>query len=284
MFGYVTIHKPELKVKEYYRYKGYYCGLCNTLKRKYGKIGQMTLTYDMTFLVILLTSLYESKVREEKHRCIVHPGKKHWMLENEITEYAADMNIALTYHHLLDNWEDEKSLPGLAAAKILKRQYCLIAQKYPRQCTVMETTLQELRRHEKSREENIEVLADCFGRLMEELFVYQEDVWAKSLRMMGYFLGKFIYILDAYVDIEQDIKNNCFNPLKSFCCEEDFDVKCMDILTATISEGVKEFEKLPLMEEVEILRNILYAGVWIQFSKTRIKRKEGKEEEHEKSI
>ena len=28
MFGYVTIYKPELKFKEYFEYKAYYCGLC----------------------------------------------------------------------------------------------------------------------------------------------------------------------------------------------------------------------------------------------------------------
>jgi Family of unknown function (DUF5685) len=60
MFGYVTIDKPELKIKEYNRYHAYYCGLCHTLKERHGWIGQMTLTYDMTFLVLLLTSLYES--------------------------------------------------------------------------------------------------------------------------------------------------------------------------------------------------------------------------------
>ena len=61
MFGYVTAHEPELKVKEFHKYKGYYCGLCQQLKRNYGHLGQLTLTYDMTFLIIILTSLYEKE-------------------------------------------------------------------------------------------------------------------------------------------------------------------------------------------------------------------------------
>ena len=97
MFGYVSAHKPELRMREFYKYKAYYCGLCKVLRDKYGFLGQMTLTYDMTFLVILLTSLYESETKQEEHRCIVHPAKKQKMLHNEITEYAADMNIILTY-------------------------------------------------------------------------------------------------------------------------------------------------------------------------------------------
>ena len=80
MFGYVAAHKPELRMREFYKYKAYYCGLCKVLREKYGFLGQVTLTYDMTFLVILLTSLYENEMRQEEHRCIVHPMKKQKML------------------------------------------------------------------------------------------------------------------------------------------------------------------------------------------------------------
>ena len=68
MFGYVTIDKPELKIKDYTRYKAYYCGLCRVLLESYGFTGQMTLSYDMTFAVILLTSLYECETRLVTHR------------------------------------------------------------------------------------------------------------------------------------------------------------------------------------------------------------------------
>lgn len=101
MFGYVTAYKPELKMKDFYKYKAYYCGLCKALREKHGFLGQLTLTYDMTFLVILLHSLYESDMNLEEHRCVVHPAKKQKMLYNEITEYAADMNIVLTYFHFV---------------------------------------------------------------------------------------------------------------------------------------------------------------------------------------
>ena len=109
MFGYVTAYKPEMKMKDFYKYKAYYCGLCHVLEERHGLRGQVTLTYDMTFLVTLLTSLYEPETVHEKHRCMVHPLKEHDMLFNEITEYAADMNIVLTYYHFLDDWKDEKS-------------------------------------------------------------------------------------------------------------------------------------------------------------------------------
>jgi hypothetical protein len=96
MFGYVVAKQSELKMREFYKYKAYYCGLCKVLRDKFGLVGQVTLTYDMTFLVILLTSLYESESQRKEFRCIVHPMKKQKMLYNEITEYAAEMNLILT--------------------------------------------------------------------------------------------------------------------------------------------------------------------------------------------
>ena len=90
MFGYVNIDKMELKFKEYYSYKGYYCGLCMMLKKKYNNLARLTLNYDMTFLILLLSSLYEVENKSYSARCIVHPAKKQLIIQNEITEYAAD--------------------------------------------------------------------------------------------------------------------------------------------------------------------------------------------------
>ena len=112
MFGYVTANKPELKIREFARYKGYYCGLCHTLLENHGRRGQMTLTYDMTFLVILLSSLYEPKEEEMRKRCLIHPAKKQYMIQNEVSVYASDMNILLTYDHLKDDWDDERKISG----------------------------------------------------------------------------------------------------------------------------------------------------------------------------
>ena len=119
MFGYVTICEPELKMKDWRKYRAYYCGLCRTLKERHGNLGQLTLTYDMTFAVILLTSLYEVKGLTSSHRCKTHPVKKQWMIQNEITEYCADMNVLLAYYHMIDDWQDEKKVSGLLVSKTL---------------------------------------------------------------------------------------------------------------------------------------------------------------------
>lgn len=275
MFGYVSAHKPELKMREYYKYKAYYCGLCKVLKSKYGFMGQMTLTYDMTFLVILLSSLYESETKQEEHRCVVHPTKKQKMLYNEITEYAADMNVILTYYKLLDDWKDEKNPASLVALRAMHNTFQELKVKYPKKCQVIKKCLGLLQKCEERQETNVDVTARYFGKLMSELFVYKEDTWEKTLREMGFYLGKFIYILDAYDDIDKDLEKNNYNVLVSLYKEEDFDKKCEEMLTYILAECTNRFEKLPCVEDVEILRNILYAGVWDKFDKKR-EEKDGK--------
>lgn len=269
MFGYVSAHKPELKMREYYKYKAYYCGLCKVLKSKYGFVGQMTLTYDMTFLVILLSSLYESETKQEEHRCVVHPTKKQKMLYNEITEYAADMNMILTYYKLLDDWKDEKNPASLVGLRTMHTTFQELNTKYPKKCQVIKKCLGLLQKCEERKEKNIDVTARYFGKLMSELFVYKEDAWEKTLREMGFYLGKFIYILDAYDDIDKDLEKNNYNVLIALYKEEDFDKKCEEMLTYILAECTNRFEKLPCVEDAEILRNILYAGVWDKFDKKR---------------
>lgn len=283
MFGYVTINKPELKIKDYERYHAYYCGLCKTLKEKYGRVGQMTLTYDMTFLIILLTSLYEQKPKHQTSRCMVHPIKKQSLLTNEITEYASDMNIALTYHHLVDDWEDEKSVKGFMGAKLIKLKYKEIEKKYPRQVKVIEESLNSLKKCEERKERNLDEVARCFGELMAEFFVYRQDEWEEDLREVGFYLGKFIYLIDAYEDLEKDIKNGSYNPLIELSKTEEYEETCGQILMMMMSECTKAFERLPIVVEVELLRNILYAGVWSKYKRLRnekMKREDGKEQEY----
>jgi hypothetical protein len=265
MFGYVNIYKPELKMKDFYKYKAYYCGLCKTLKDRHGRIGQMTLSYDMTFLIILLTSLNETEVIREQNRCLVHPVKKHDTLYNDITEYVADMNIVLSYYHLLDDWIDEKNVAGFAGAKAFQKSNKKIETQYPRQCQAIRACLNRLQDYEKKNETNIDLVSGCFGELMSELFVYRQDRWEENLRKVGFYLGKFIYILDAYDDKEKDIKHSTYNPLIALLPEAYYVENCRQMLTMMMAECTREFEKLPCLIDIDILHNILYEGVWTKF-------------------
>lgn len=265
MFGYITICEPELKMKDFRKYKAYYCGLCHTLKQRYGAVGQMTLTYDMTFFIVLLTSLYEADTKELTCRCKVHPAKKQNMLENEITQYAADMNMLLSFWHMRDDWLDEKKVASLAGMHVLHSKVKKIIQRYPRQSRVIQKMLLELESFEQAGEEKPDLAAGCFGRLMGELLVYRKDEWEPHLRGLGFYLGKFIYLMDAYEDLEQDQKAGCYNPLAGLYREADYEDRMKEILCMMIAECSARFEYLPCILDVDILRNILYDGVWNKY-------------------
>ena len=274
MFGYVTIYEPELKVKDLKKYKAYYCGLCRMLKEKYGFMGQMTLTYDMTFAVILLSSLYENASEAERHRCKVHPIKKQMMLRNEITDYAAAMNVLLAYYHMEDDWQDDRKVTSLMTKSMIHGKVRRIIEEYPRQSRAIRSALEELSSCAKEECTDIDRTAGCFGRLMEELFVYREDIWERNLRKMGFFLGKFIYIMDAYEDLPEDLKKGRYNPLRDMYGKDDYEGRMKQILCMMIAESTAEFERLPCLLDVDILRNILYDGVWNRYNKIQMKKSE----------
>lgn len=278
MFGYITICEPELKVKDLKKYRAYYCGLCRELKKWYGNIGQLTLTYDMTFIVIMLTSLYETESQFSLHRCKVHPVKKQGMLQNEITGYAADMNILMSYYHLKDDWEDERKLSGFAGKMVFREKAEKIAEKYPRQSKVFQEELKNLAELERQNSTDIDQVSGCFGRMLEEVFIYKEDGWEKTLRRMAFFLGKYIYIMDAYEDLEKDLEEGCYNPLKELYEREDYETRCQEMLCMMMGECSAEFEKLPCLLDVDILRNILYDGVWIRYRRIQEREKNSREE------
>ena len=123
MFGYVVINKPELKIKDYDKYQEYYCGLCQSLKQNHGRRGQLTLNYDLNFVGILLSSLYEPTDKQYLIRCPLHPFHKKSVRTNQYMNYVSDMNIVLTYYKLEDDVLDENSLKSKTFKQLLKKEF-----------------------------------------------------------------------------------------------------------------------------------------------------------------
>lgn len=112
---------------------------------------------------------------------------------------------------------------------------------------------------------------------MEEILAWKSDVWETTLRKMGFYLGKFIYLLDAYDDVEEDVKNGNYNPFSGQYKMETFDEQVRQLLIMMMAQTCREFEKLPIIKYTDILRNILYSGVWCCFETIRSRRKESGE-------
>lgn len=280
MFGYIAINKAEMKFKDYDMYHSYYCGLCRRLKECYGKRGQLTLSYDMTFLIVLLTGLYEPETTIDKTTCVTHPLEKHLTRINEYTDYAAAMNLVLSYYKCKDDWNDEHKKKSYIAAKALHSKITAIEKQYPEKTTRIASYLEQLSIYEKQNETDLDKMAGLFGDIMAEIFAWKQDAWEISLRKIGFFLGKFIYLMDAYEDVEKDMKTGSYNPLKeTFTSDPDFAVNCRGLLTMMMAECSREFEQLPILLHADILRNILYSGVWCRYTMVTAKRQETKDKE-----
>lgn len=272
MFGYVTIDKMELKFKEYYSYKGYYCGLCMSLKNKYSNISRLTLNYDMTFLILLLSSLYEPKNKIYNSRCIAHPSKKQLIIQNDITEYVAAMNVILSYYNLKDNWDDERDIKSLVIAKLLKKDFKKSSLELLTKKKEIEQRLKKISMLEKQNTDDIDEVSNEFGHIMEEIILYKEDVWESTLRKLGFFLGKYIYLLDAYEDMESDRKNKSYNPFNNLHVE-NIEKYAKELLMLNLSFLSHEIEKLPLVQDKEIIENIIYSGIIMKIKNTSIDEK-----------
>lgn len=278
VFGYIIVNKDEMKFKEFDIYHSYYCGLCRSLKERYGATGQMSLSYDMTFVLMLLSSLYEPETAVSRCKCIAHPFEQHTTRRNILTDYIADMNVLFTRYKCQDDWEDEKKLTRLVYGKLLEGKSKKVKAVYEEKIRKICLLMQDYADAEQEGKEDIDTMAGLFGKVMAEIVACREDEWTENLRRFGFYLGKFIYLMDAYEDVEQDIKKGTFNPFKKKYGQPDFEEECRVILTMMMSECCKEFEKLPILENVEILRNILYSGVWCRYEAVREKRlKQAKE-------
>ena len=278
MFGYIVINKAEMKFKDFDIYHSYYCGLCKRLKECYGRRGQMTLSYDMTFLIVLLTGLYEPETTVDTVSCIAHPFEKHTARTNEYSDSAASMNLILTYYKCLDDWNDDRTKKSYAVMQALKSKMEEINQQYPEKVARVSANLQKLSILETENEQNIDLMAGLFGEIMAELFAVRHDEWESSLRKIGFFLGKFVYLMDAYEDVEKDIKSGNYNPFKKMSAEDvNFAENIRSLLTLMMAECSKEFEKLPILLHTDILRNILYSGVWQRYVLVTEKRNNPKE-------
>ncbi len=266
MFGYVVPNQSEMKMWEFDHYRSYYCGICRELKERHGASGQLTLSYDTTFLALLLTSLYEPEDDQSEIRCAVHPAKRHATRRNVYTAYAADMNVILSYYSCLDDWTDERKASRYALARALKSKTLALTGKYVGKMEVIRKNLDLLHQAEKAGETDLDKVSGYFGEIMAEVFAYRKDEWEPTLRRMGFYLGKFIYLMDAYDDLERDKKTGSYNPLLSRADRPDFDEKCKELLTMMMAECSRSFEVLPILENLDILRNILYSGIWSRFN------------------
>ncbi|MBQ3192660.1 MAG: hypothetical protein IJO21_07125 [Oscillospiraceae bacterium] len=268
MFGYVSANVSELTKEQRSRYNAIYCGICRRIRMQSGNLSRVGLSYDMAFLAALLMSLYEPEEDTGSRACMLHPVKPRAWVDNRFVQYAADMNVALAYYNFLDDWEDDGKHTAKMMADLFSKHLPQIEARYPRQCAAIQSCIRRLSELERENCANPDAPAACFGELMAELFTYEEDLWAPTLRRMGESLGRFIYLLDAALDYDRDAKKEKYNPYLAMGTGKDWD-RWEEYLILTMGRCTANFEKLPLVQDKPLLDNILYSGVWTNYRRKR---------------
>lgn len=276
MFGYVTINKAELKVRELNIYQSFYCGLCEAIQKRHGFLARFTVNYDFTFLALLLSSLYEPAGNMKSKRCLAHPLLRKAVASDPYLAYSSDMNVFLSYLKCLDDWQDERKIAQGVYAFLLRGKVKKIRARYPQKTKQILRCMHRLALHERVGATDLDAVSGCFGALMRHLFAVKHDAWTKSLEDVGFYLGKFIYLMDAYEDLERDKKSGSYNILCALEKRADFEDYIKRALVSMMAECSRAFEYLPIVENVELLRNILYSGVWLKYHLTANKRKNKK--------
>lgn len=269
MFGYIRAAKGDLKVKEYDFYKAVYCTLCKTMGREYSILSRFTLSYDFTFLALLNMSLKDGCDAVEKKHCVFNPLKKCVFCKNDADiQLPAAAAVILNYYKVLDNINDEKGLKkiGFILAKpFFKTPYKKAAKRYPEIDKIVLQYITEQGIVERE-DVSLDAAADPTAKVLSQIFMLlsDDDTQKRVLQRLGYCIGRYIYLIDAYCDLEADIRNKSFNPLKARENPKDL---ISEQLYFCINEACKAYELLDVKKYKDILGNIIYLGLEDTFLK-----------------
>lgn len=264
MFGYVNVYQDELKVWQYKRFRAYYCGLCRAIGRLGSQAARLGLSYDMTFLAILLSALDPAPSETEQKACAAHPfHKRENVVRDAAVDYAAHMSILLMYLKFYDDWKDDKSVKALLLMGLYRRVVRKAKKQHQAAYDRIWAQLEALSGLERQGCGEIDAAADCFAKILELLFTpdfITDENQRRALAWLGYNTGRWIYIIDAYADLEKDRKRGSYNPFLQAgkaASKQDLDIS----LTYTLHNIASAYELLPIHKNDEILRNILYLGL-----------------------
>ena len=267
MFGYIRPCKPELRMKEFEMYRGVYCSLCRSIGHNYGFAARMTLSYDCTFLAMLSLSLKERCAGFKKGRCGLNPLKKCTYLKSdaEAMEFPAAVSVLLTYFKLRDNLHDKGMKNRIAAFFLFPIAHFPMKkarEKHPALYEIVARAMEEQARVEDDQGAGVDAAAHPTAHMLEELagFLSEDPAEKHMLSRLGYFVGRWVYLMDAADDLEDDRKKGNYNPFLQagfiYTAEQ-----LSEILTMTINRAIACFDLLEVHHFQDILQNILVLGL-----------------------
>lgn len=274
MFGYIRACKPEMRIKEFELYKAVYCSLCKEMGKTYGIFSRFTLSYDFTFYALLSMSLKSNCCGIERKTCTCNPLKKCSYLDDlSEMKMPAAASMILCYFKLIDNINDEKGFKKIGYMLIkpfISSAYKKASKLYPELDVIAKDYINSQNQIEKENCDNIDMAAEPTAKCLAEMFklLSDDETAERCLDRVGYSVGRYIYILDAAVDLEEDIKLERYNPLKKMFKNDEYSKDFISgQLNICISEAAKAYELLDIKKFKNILDNLIYLGLQDTFKK-----------------
>ncbi len=274
MFGYIRAARPEMRIKEYELYKAIYCSLCKEMGKSYGIFSRFTLSYDFTFYALLNMSLKTDCCDIQRKACTCNPLKKcSYLSDLNDMKMPAAASMILCYFKLMDNINDEKGFKRfkyVLAKLFIASAYKKAAKLYPALDSIAKEYIENQNRIEKKNCDNIDMAAEPTAKCLAEMFklLSDDEMSKRCLDRLGYSVGRYIYILDAAVDLEEDIKLGRYNPLKAMIENGEYS---KDFIAGQLNicayEAAKAFELLDIKKFKNILDNLIYLGLQDTFKK-----------------
>ena len=275
MFGYIRPYKSDLLMRQWSYYQSVYCGLCKSIGKNYGQLPRLTVTYDLTFLALLLFSVSEQEASFHNEVCVLNPIKKKTvMTTNAILEITAAVSVMLAWYKGKDNLKDGKYFSGRAINLGLNRVHKKIAAQYSEIDNLISKNLSDLDRYEQQEPDlgagNVfgRLLAEIFEFCLKHLFQYnlikiseaEQDSLTKSFYFLGNDVGKWIYLIDAIDDLEQDRDNKNWNPFLLFDGEKARTIAAQELENIELSID-RSAALLPYIRDSSMIANIVQKGL-----------------------
>ncbi|MCI8959061.1 MAG: hypothetical protein HFG62_08080 [Lachnospiraceae bacterium] len=275
MFGYVRCYKEELKVKHVRQYQAYYCGICSRIQKNWGIFFRLSLSYDATFLGIVLDS-YADHPEFHQFSCpfSLLGKKRNLYCDISILDYAAIVNGYLLIKKLEDNYLDDHNwFCGILSAFLkqtrgFRRFRCdyesLFSKWEQRYLAYMEA---EKGRQYSTTDEYVNLFGEFSGTVYQDIAEYSDNNFQgaelrQELFVFGKILGMWVYTVDALDDYKKDKKNEKFNPLLYIPEEgEDLLEKVKRMLLLMETDLFVRFRKMGNGTNGEIVENILTYGM-----------------------